>query len=89
MEAIIGGIVGFVVGAVASNVATGVISGTGTVIRGLTKEVIKGGLMIQENVSGMCSGGGNFFSDLVTEARSELASSSGGGSVPAGGRAAK
>jgi hypothetical protein len=40
--------------------------------RGVAREVIKGGLIIQEAVSGMFSGGGNYFSDLVAEARAEL-----------------
>ena len=83
MEAIIGGVVGLVVGAAAANVVTGLVSGTGTVLRGVAKEVIKGGIMIQENVSSMCSGGGNYFSDLVDEAKAELAEAPAGEMVPA------
>ena len=83
MEAIIGGVVGLVVGAVATNLVTGVVSGTGTVLRGVVKEVIKGGLMIQEAASDMCSGGGNYFSDIVSEAKAELAATPAGENVPA------
>ena len=83
MEAIIGGIVGLIVGAAATNVVTGVTSGAGSVLRAVAKEVIKGGLVIQEAVSDMCSGSGGYFSDLVTEARSELANAPGGETVPA------
>lgn len=89
MEAIIGAVVGFVVGAAAQNVVSGLVSGTGSILRGVTKEVIKGGLMIQENVSSMCSGSGGFLSDLVAEARHELAGSSGGETVPASAHIAK
>jgi hypothetical protein len=83
VEAIIGGIVGLVIGAAATNVVTSLASGTGTVLRGVAKEVIKGGLMIQEAASGMCSGSGNYFSDLVTEAKAELAATPAGETVPA------
>ena len=87
MEAIIGGIVGVVVGvvggAVATKVVTGVASSAGTVVRGVAKEVIKGGLVIQEAASDMCSEGGNYFSDLVSEARAELAASPVGETIPA------
>jgi hypothetical protein len=72
MEAIIGGIVGLIVGAAATNMVTGLASGTGSVLRGVAKEVIKGGLVIQESVSDMFSGGGSYFSDIVTEAKAEL-----------------
>lgn len=83
MEAIIGGIVGLVIGAAATNVVTGIASGAGSVLRGVAKEVIKGGLMIQESVSGMCSGSGGYFSDLVTEAKAELAATPAGETIPA------
>jgi hypothetical protein len=72
MEAIIGGVVGLAVGAVATKVSPGLVSGAGTAVRGVAREVIKGGLVIQEAVSSMFSGGGNYFSDLVAEARAEL-----------------
>ena len=73
MEVILGGVVGVVVGAVATAVCPSIASGAGTIMRGATKEVIKGGLVIQEAAAGMFSGGGNYFSDLVAEARAELA----------------
>ena len=83
MEAIIGGIVGLIVGAAATNMLTGLASGTGTVLRGVAKEVIKGGLVIQEAASDMFSGGGNYFSDIVTEAKSELAATPARETMPA------
>ena len=73
MEAIIGGIVGLIIGAAATKVVTGVASSAGTVLWSAAKEAVKGGLVVQEAVSDMCSGGGNYFSDLVKEAKSELA----------------
>jgi len=73
VEAIIGGVVGLIVGAAATNVVTSLASGTGSVLRGVAKEVIKGGMMVQESLSSMCSGGGNYFSDIVSEAKAELA----------------
>jgi len=83
VEAMIGGIVGLIVGAAATNVITGLASGTGTVLRGVAKEAIKGGLMIQEAASDMFSGGGNYFSDIVTEAKAELAATPAGETMPA------
>ncbi|NGZ11965.1 MAG: hypothetical protein CV088_21790 [Nitrospira sp. LK70] len=81
MEAIIGGVVGFVVGVVATPVVTSLVSGTGTVLRGVTKEVIKGGIMIQEGASNLFSGTGGYFSDIVTEAKNELAKPAAGETV--------
>jgi hypothetical protein len=72
MEAIIGGVVGLVIGAAATSMVSGVASGTGNVLRAVAKEVIKGGLIVQEAASDMFSGGGDYFGDIVTEARSEL-----------------
>jgi gas vesicle protein len=83
VEAIIGGIVGLVVGAAATNLVTGLASSTGNVLRGVAKEVIKGGLIIQEAASDMFSGGGNYFSDIVTEAKAELESTPARESMPA------
>ena len=73
MEIIISSVAGLVVGAVATKVVTGVASSAGTVLWGVAKEVIKGGLVVQEAASGMFSESGNYFSDLVAEARAELA----------------
>ena len=72
MEAIIGGVVGLVVGAAATSMVSGFELGTGTMLRGVAKEVIKGGLIVQEAAAGMFSGGGNYFGDIVTEAKAEL-----------------
>ena len=74
MEAIIGGVVGLAVGAVATKVSPDLASGAGALVRVVAKEVIKGGLVIQEAASSMFSGGGSYFSDLVSEARAELSS---------------
>ena len=83
METIIGGIVGLVIGAAATKVATGVTSSAGAVVWTVAKEVVKGGLVVQEAVSDMFSGGGSYFSDLVAEAKAELAATPTGATVPA------
>lgn len=83
MEALIGGIVGVVIGAAATNVVTGIASGAGSVLRGMTKEVIKGGIMVQEAVSDMWSGECTYFSDIVKEARAELAAKPAGETLQA------
>jgi hypothetical protein len=83
MEAIIGGIVGLIIGAAATNMVSGLASGTGSVLRGVAKEVIKGGMVIQDAASDMFSGGGNYFSDIVSEAKAELAESPAGKTISA------
>ena len=83
MEIIISSVVGVVVGAVATKVVTGVASSVGTVMRGAAKEMIKGGLGMLEAMSDMCSGGGNYFSDLFAEAKAELAATPAEGTMPA------
>jgi hypothetical protein len=83
MEAIIGSVAGLVVGAVATKVLPGVASSAGTVLWSAAKEVVKGGLVVQEAVSDMFSGGGSYFSDLVSEAKAELAATPSGETVPA------
>jgi hypothetical protein len=83
VEIIISSVVGVVVGAVATKVVTGVASSVGTVMRGAAKEMIKGGLVMQEAMSDMCSGGGNYFSDLFAEAKAELAATPAEGTMPA------
>lgn len=83
METIISGVVGAVIGVAACNLATGVASGTGTALRGVAKGVIKGGIVIQEAASDLFSGTGTYFSDIVTEAKNELAASRAGETVPA------
>ena len=77
MEIIISSVAGVIVGAVATKVITGVASSAGTVVWSAAKEVVKGGLVVQETVSDMFSGGGNYFSDLVSEAKAELATPTG------------
>ena len=83
MEIIISSVAGLVVGAVATKVLTGVASSAGTVAWAAAKEVVKGGLVVQETVSDMFSGGGSYFSDLVSEAKAELAATPTGGTIPA------
>lgn len=83
MEIIISSVAGLVVGAVATKVLPGVASSAGTVLWSAAKEVVKGGLVVQEAVTDMCSGGGSYFSDLVTEAKAELAATPTGATVPA------
>ncbi len=88
MEIIISAVAGVVVGAVATKVITGVASSAGTVVWAAAKEVVKGGLVVQEAVTDMCSGGGNYFSDLVKEAKAELTAPPTGATVPAKAHAA-
>ncbi|MEI8016227.1 MAG: hypothetical protein WCH20_15505 [Nitrospira sp.] len=83
MEVVIGGIVGMVIGAAATKVVMGVASSVGTVAWSAAKEVVKGGLVVQEAVTDMCSGGGSYFSDLVAEAKAELAATPTGDTLPA------
>jgi len=88
VEIIISSVAGLVVGAVATKVLTGVASSAGTVVWAAAKEVVKGGLVVQEAVTDMCSGGGSYFSDLVSEAKAELAAPPTGATVPAKAHAA-
>jgi hypothetical protein len=83
VEALIGGIIGVIVGAAATPVVTGIASGAGSVLRGVAKEIIKGGIMVQEAVSDMWSGESTYFSDIVKEARAELTAKPAGETVPA------
>ncbi|OAI44152.1 hypothetical protein AYO43_02360 [Nitrospira sp. SCGC AG-212-E16] len=83
VEIIISSVAGLVVGAVATKVLTGVASSAGTVVWAAAKEVVKGGLFVQETVSDMFSGGGSYFSDLVAEAKAELAATPTGETMPA------
>ena len=61
VEIIISSVAGVVVGAFATKLVTGVASSAGTVAWAAAKEVVKGGLIVQEAVSDMCSGGGELF----------------------------
>lgn len=73
MELIVTGVVGVVAGAVVGQVMPTIMDGTTSMLRGLAREVIKGGLVVQDSVMSMCSESGNVFSDLVAEARAEMA----------------
>jgi len=83
VEIIISSVAGVIVGAVATKVITGVASSAGNVVWSAAKEVVKGGLVVQETVSDMFSGGGSYFSDLVSEAKAELATTPAGKAIPA------
>lgn len=69
MEAVIGGVV---VGAVVAVAAPSVISGIGSALRPLAKEIIKGGIVAYTAVSEMVSETGEQFSDIVAEAKTEI-----------------
>jgi hypothetical protein len=53
------------------------------VLRVCAKEVIKGGLWIQEGVSEMFTESRHQFGDILSEARAELTAPSAAGKVPA------
>lgn len=76
MEMIITGVAGVVAGAVIAQAVPKIVEGPASLLRGLAREVIKGGLVIQESATSLFSESGNVFSDLVAEARSELKSTS-------------
>jgi hypothetical protein len=82
MEAVIGGAVaGMAVAVVAPSVVTGILGA----LRPLAKEVIKGGIVAYEAVSGFVSESSESIKDLVAEAKSDLEKSktqSGNGSHP-------
>lgn len=89
METILSGVAGLVVGAVVTAATPSLVSGTGTLLRGLAKEVIKGGLVVQEAASDMFGEYGHQFNDLVAEARAELAATSAAETAPAKPKAIK
>lgn len=72
MEAIISGVVGVVVGVVIAEAAPKLVEAPASLLRTVAREVIKGGLVVQDYAKSMCSESGNVFSDLVAEARAEL-----------------
>lgn len=76
MEVIVTGVVGVVAGAVIAQAVPKVLDGTTSILRSLAREVIKGGLVIQDSAMSMFSESGNVFNDLVAEARAELAATS-------------
>ena len=69
MEAVIGGVV---VGAVAAVAAPSIVSGIGSALRPLAKEIIKGGIVAYTAVSEMVSETGEQFNDIVAEAKAEI-----------------
>lgn len=69
METAIGGAV---IGAAVAMVAPNIVSGIASALRPLAKEVIKGGLVVYNAVSGLVAETGEQFSDLVAEAKAEL-----------------
>lgn len=76
MEAIITGVVGVVAGAIIAQAVPKIVEGPASLLRTVTREVIKGGLFIGDSAASLFSESGNVFSDLVAEARAELKSSS-------------
>jgi len=49
-----------------------IVSGIGSIFRPIAKELIKGGIVLADNVSGLASETGEKFKDLLAEAKSEL-----------------
>jgi hypothetical protein len=84
METAIGGaIIGVAVAVVAPSIVSGILGA----LRPLVKEVIKGGIVAYEAVSGLVSETGESFKDLVAEAKNDIEKSktqagSGNGSHP-------
>ena len=83
MEAVITGVVGVVAGAIIAQAVPKIVEGPASLLRGLAREVIKGGLVIQDSAASLFSESGNVFSDLVAEARAELKSPSTAAPAPA------
>jgi len=52
-----------------------IVSGIGSIIRPIAKELIKGGIVVGEAVSELASETGEKFKDLLAEAKSELETS--------------
>ncbi|MEI8016226.1 MAG: DUF5132 domain-containing protein [Nitrospira sp.] len=52
-----------------------VVSGIGAILRPIAKELIKGGIVLADNVSELASETGEKFKDLLAEAKSELETS--------------
>jgi ribosomal protein S19E (S16A) len=50
-------------------------SGIGSIFRPILKELIKGGIVVADNVSELASETGEKFKDLLAEAKSELETS--------------
>lgn len=52
-----------------------IVSGIGSILRPIAKELIKGGIILADNVSELTSETGEKFKDLLAEAKSELETS--------------
>jgi uncharacterized protein DUF5132 len=52
-----------------------IVSGIGSIFRPIVKELIKGGIVLADNVSELASETGEKVKDLVAEAKSELETS--------------
>ena len=52
-----------------------IVSGIGSILRPIAKELIKGGIVLADNVSELASETGEKFRDLLAEAKSELETS--------------
>ncbi|WP_447973949.1 DUF5132 domain-containing protein [Nitrospira sp. Kam-Ns4a] len=69
METVVGGAV---IGAAVAMVAPSIVPGIASALRPLAKEVIKGGLIVYNAVSGLIAETSEQFSDLVAEAKAEI-----------------
>jgi len=52
-----------------------IVSGIGSILRPIAKELIKGGIVLADNVAELASETGEKFKDLLAEAKSELETS--------------
>ena len=52
-----------------------IVSGIGSIFRPIAKELIKGGIVLADNVSEFASETGEKFKDLLAEAKSEMETS--------------
>jgi len=52
-----------------------IVSGIGSILRPIAKELIKGGIVLADNVSELASETGEKIKDLLAEAKSELETS--------------
>ena len=52
-----------------------IVSGIGSIIRPIAKELIKGGIVVADSVSEFASEAGEKFKDLLAEAKSEMETS--------------
>jgi Protein of unknown function (DUF5132) len=52
-----------------------IVSGIGSILRPIAKELIKGGIVLADNVSELASETGEKFKDLLAEAKSEMETS--------------